>query len=240
MDPVSIGLGLGGLAAGSGLLGGDAPNDYMREIGEWDAYQTMKLKNRLRKSPIELMGQTGLQEQALGMAGGYGDISPALGYFNDVLSGGYQNPYSQQIFDRAASGVRQKLDSQFANSGRYGSDAHQNVMADAYNDLATNIYGQERQYIDSAARALPGVMSQGISNAGLLYGLGEQDRALTERNTNQDFTINQMRLNALGAPMVNPTAMLQPQMTEGDPIMGGLGGAMGLLGFGKEMGWIGS
>lgn len=239
MDLLTGGIATLGALGGSGLFDSGPESDPMAELGQYDAWQTMKLKDRLRSSPISLIDQTGLQQQALGMAGGYGDISPALGYFNDVLSGGYQNPYSQQIFDRAASGVRQKLDSQFANSGRYGSDAHQNVMADAYNDLATNIFSQERGYIDSAARALPGVMSQGISNAGLLYGLGEQDRALTERNTNSAFTANAMKLGALGAPLVNPTAMLQPQMSEGNPLMGALGGAMGFLGMGQDLGLIG-
>lgn len=67
-------------------------------------------------------------------------LGQAQGFY-DQLMGGQQNPYLDATFGKAADAVRQRLDSQFAAAGRYGSDAQQNVMADQYNELANQIYG---------------------------------------------------------------------------------------------------
>ena len=80
MEPFSMGTattaGLGGVL-GSGILDGDAPTDYAREIAGLDSWKTYKLRNKLRGSPLELQGRTGIQDTALGNVGQYGDISPA-------------------------------------------------------------------------------------------------------------------------------------------------------------------
>ena len=47
------------------------------------------------------------------------------------------NPYLSQTFDLAAGKVRGALDSQFNNSGNYGSSMHQGAMAEQMGDLAT-------------------------------------------------------------------------------------------------------
>ena len=239
MEPLTIATALGGAALGSGVLDGDAPNDYAREMAGLDALKTYKLRGRLHNSPLELAGRTGAQDTAIGNVGQYGDISPAMSYFNNMLTGGFDNPYADRMFDKASSQVRQKMDSQFARSGRYGSDAHQNVMADAYNDLGTNIYGKERAYIDSAARALPSVAGQGINNAMAMYGLGEQDRMLQQQMDNPEFYTAMTRLGALGPGMAPLASQMAPLMDEGNQAMGALGGAMGFVGLGQDLGLLG-
>lgn len=233
---VTAGLGLAGGLAG-GLMGGSKKSRGERMAESLYVNRGRLARKILQDNKYMPQDMTDLQRQAFDMAGGFGDISPALNYFNSVLSGGYENPYAQKMFDQASSAVRQKLDSQFANAGRLGSDAHANVMADAYGDLATQIYGGERQYIDAAARALPSAYGMGLQSASAMAGLGEQQRGLLDMMANPEMFSRYQRLQ-----MSN--AMSQPQPVSqtpsgGNPLMGALGGAMGMIGLGGELGLLG-
>lgn len=117
---------------------------------------------------LNLPGYIGPGENTVGglkaMAAGPSDYLNTAGDFYGQLMQGGSNPYLDRQFGKASSAVRQKLDSQFASAGRYGSDAHQNVMSDAYNDLATNIYGGA--YESDMGRRMQGLgMAPGLDSA---------------------------------------------------------------------------
>lgn len=91
------------------------------------------------------------------------------------------NPYLDQMFGKAAEGVRDNANAIFAKAGRYGSSAHQGTMSDSIGDLAANMYGQayetdaNRRF--AAAQELGSRQAQDINNqmtgASQLAGLGE-------------------------------------------------------------------
>ena len=50
------------------------------------------------------------------------------------------NPYTDELFNRANNQVQASLDSNFNRAGRYGSGAHEAAAADAANNLANQMY----------------------------------------------------------------------------------------------------
>ena len=100
---------------------------------------------------------------------------------NDFANNGQQNPYLDQMFDRAAGRVRDNTAAMFSKAGRYGSVAHQDQLSDSLGDMANNFYGQayetdaNRRF--GAAQALgqrqAGDISRGMQGAQTLASLGE-------------------------------------------------------------------
>ena len=86
-------------------------------------------------------------------------------YLTDVLGGGV-NPYLSGMYDTAADKVRARLDSQFAQAGRYGSGEHEREMGSALGDLATQMYGgqynQDMVRRMQAAQLAPDIGYQGM------------------------------------------------------------------------------
>lgn len=87
------------------------------------------------------------------------------------------NPYLSQTFDLAAGKVRGALDSQFNNSGNYGSSMHQGAMAEQMGDLATKMYGgqydAERNRQIQATLFAPQLAQQDYYDAGRLAAVGD-------------------------------------------------------------------
>lgn len=116
---------------------------------------------------------------------------------------GEDNPYADELFNRANSQVQASLDSNFNRAGRYGSGAHEAAAADAANNLATQMYS-----------SLWDKRAQAASSAGQLYnsGIGQQIVAgqASQQLANQAYTdaaalseaggvmddYNQQRINA--------------------------------------------
>lgn len=109
-----------------------------------------------------------LMQQAQGVYGANGPgnqslIGPATQQMQDTIGGKYldpnTNPYLDQTYRHAAGLVNANVASTFENANRYGSGAHQGVLQEGLNNLATNIYGgnyqQERTRQQAASTAAP-------------------------------------------------------------------------------------
>lgn len=223
MGPLAAGV-LAAGALGGGYLGSRSP-DIEYSPGQIAAGRLMR---QIGRTELDYTAPQGITREALAGAGDVNmDISPALAYTQKVLSGGFMdgNPYLDRTFDRASSRVRQGLDTQFAQAGRYGSDAHQNVMADQYNDLATSIYGgaydRERGYMDRAAVMLPTLYGQDINNLQGLLSIGATENALADQEVNWDVYEPYKRLQ-----MMQAGQGLMPQTYYQNTGAGALGGAL--------------
>lgn len=158
----------------------------------------------------------------------------AAGTLSDTAGGAYvgQNPYLDQAFGRAAGNISEQftqnilpsIESRFALSGRYGSDAMQRKEFDAADlvgqqmtDLATGMYGgaygQERALQQNAASQLGGLYGQGASRqlqaAGGLanIGAGGQGRAIQAGGQLAD-------LGAFGQDQQLQAAVLAPSLAD--------------------------
>ena len=95
------------------------------------------------------------------------------------------NPYLQGAIDRAIDPVKDKIQSQFAMSGRYGSGANQDVLAKSLGGIASDIaygdYQRERQNQLNAQQQLGNLAQQQFANQtgaiGALSGLQQQQFA---------------------------------------------------------------
>lgn len=99
---------------------------------------------------------------------------------------GYDNPFLNDTFNKAASAVDSNEAGLFSSAGRYGSGAMQHDLSDNLNNLATSIYGGN--YQSAAARQLAAQQelaglqtgaqgtlgSQALTGAGLLGQIGGQ------------------------------------------------------------------
>lgn len=215
----------GGAALAGGLLGGQKADVQLSPA----QIAAGRMMGQISKTPLEYVGPDTLTTSGFGSAAAMGNmnISPALRYANSVLAGDFMNsnPYLDATFDRAAGATRNALDSQFAKAGRYGSDAHANVMADQYNDLAKNIYGgaynTERQYMNQAATMLPAIYGQGVSNAQGLLGIGSAQDRMNDERVNWDVYDPYKRLS-----MMQAGQGMMPQPMYQNTGAGALGGAL--------------
>jgi len=174
---------------------------------------------------------TDLQRQAVQGMYDYSQNDPmqagAMDYYSGVL-GGETNPYLDQMFNKAAGNVRSKLDSQFEAAGRYGSYDHAREMGDAYNNLASEMYGGQYN-ADEARRMQVAQIAPSAGYAGFQRQLGAADAL---EGFDYDQQMNQIR-DYLG--MMSP--MLGAGGTQTTPIyrdntsmvLGGLGSIGGLL-----------
>lgn len=149
-DPVADMMGLAGL---NNLGGPGGDNVHTITNAPWYAIQPSLIKGIGTANEIaygddkELDIPDYLAPSSMTMSGlrafgaGPSEYLDSAGKFYKTMLKGEKNPYLDSTFNKSADAVRQRLDSQFAAAGRYGADAHQNVMSDAYNDLATQVYG---------------------------------------------------------------------------------------------------
>lgn len=86
------------------------------------------------------------------------------------------NPYLDQMFDKASGKAAAAVNSQFSGLGRYGSGAHAGVLGDQMNNLATDIYGgnyaRERQYQNAMTQLAPTLAQADYNDAQQLMNLG--------------------------------------------------------------------
>ena len=158
----------------------------------------------------------GYQNEAMPMARnmlGGADFGEVMGRTRDMLGGANfdevldytratargdmlgSNPYLQGAIDRAIDPVKDKIQSQFAMSGRYGSGANQDVLAKSLGDVASNIaygdYQRERQNQLNAQQQLGNLAQQQFANqTGAIGALGNLQQ--------QQFANQSGALGALG------------------------------------------
>lgn len=111
--------------------------------------------------------------------GGALAANQGLNTLNELSSA--DNPYADQLYNRANSQVQASLDSNFNRAGRYGSGAHEAAAADAANNLANQMYG-----------SLWDKRAQAAQSAGQLYnqGVGQQilGSSAAQNLANQAYT----------------------------------------------------
>jgi hypothetical protein len=154
-------------------------------------------------------------------------------YFANIL-GGQSNPYLDRMFGQAADQVRARLDSQFAAAGRYGSGDQAREIGQAYNDLATNIYGGQYQSdmnrMMQAAQIAPGQAYQGFARqAAAAQGLEDFDYNQQMQQLQDYLSLTSPALGA-GGTQVSTTP------TSRSPGAGILGGALGGASLAKTLG----
>lgn len=160
--------------------------------------------------------------------------SAAMGYYGNILGGG-TNPYLEGMFGQASDAIRSKLDSQFAAAGRYGSSDHAREIQQGYNDLATNMYGQQYNADQSrmmqAAQLAPQAGYQGFQNQ-LTAAQGlenfDYDQAMSRLNDYLGMTAPML---SAGGTQVQPITRNKTLENVGmlTSLMGGVGSLMGGL-----------
>lgn len=156
------GIGFGDLATlgtlGASALAGNKQKDVTTTTAPWGPQQPYLTDIFSRGQELYKTNPGGLNNNML--QGIRGLLTPDEGFLagqqqlNDTLSGRYlnANPYLDQTFNRAASGVGNNIASRFAGSGRFGSGNMYRSLSDGMNNLANDLYGRnyqlerERQY----------------------------------------------------------------------------------------------
>lgn len=243
------------------------PPAYIRPYLQHGADEAARLYNtRSGTGFVPFSSQT---EQALGMAearalGGSPVTQAAQNYATQGLSGGFMgsnpflqggaNPYLDATFNRAAGGVTNQLQSNFARAGRNvgGADAA-GLAGEQYNDLAAQIYGGA--YESDANRRLAAyqgernlqqnlvpfagqLASQDYADIGQLANVGAQREGLEREYQMQPSTeldAYLARLTGLpGSSVTQSTPMERNRLAGalGGAQMGGLFGPWGVLGGG--------
>ena len=144
----------------------------------------------------------GYQNEAMPMARnmlGGANFDEVLDYTRATARGDMvgNNPYLSGAIDRAINPVRDKIQSQFSMSGRYGSGANQDVLAKSLGDVASNIaygdYSRERQNQLQAQQQLGNLAQQQFSNqSGALGALGNLSQADIQRQLAGGSALSQM------------------------------------------------
>ena len=113
------------------------------------------------------------------------------------------NPYADELYNRANSQAQAGINANFSAAGRYGSGAHAAASADAANNLANQMYGSLWDKRASAAQSAGQLYNQGVGQqilgAGQAQQLGNQAytdaAALSEAGGVMD-DYNQQLINA--------------------------------------------
>lgn len=113
------------------------------------------------------------------------------------------NPYADELYNRANSQAQAGINASFNAAGRYGSGAHAAASADAANNLANQMYGSMWDKRAAAAQGAGQLYNQGIGQqimgAGQAQQLGNQaytdSAALSEAGGVMD-DYNQQLINA--------------------------------------------
>ncbi len=213
----------------------DAPavtsSTSVKEIPTWaqpSAQDLLARGSELSKKPYEVYGGqriAGLNDQQLTgfnaiqnrALNGSAEETNARGNFNDVMSGKFlspdSNPYLKSMANTAMNDVQTRVNSQFGGNN-YGTTAHQETLARALGDAATNMYGQnyvnERNNQAKYAIMTPQFGNIDYNNAQQLVGIGDiyrqenQDQLNTQygdwvAQQNQPYRQLDVLANALGA-----------------------------------------
>lgn len=181
--------------AGQGDFHGQGPRDLsgftQQGMGALGAYGTAGPGAQFMQQGMGyLSGALGQQrpDLAAGVAGAnqaIGGLGAGMDQLRATASGAYLDPYSNPAFTAGrdqmrtqfAEGVLPGIDSTFATAGRTGSGLRalqtgraMEGLARAENELAGNIYQQERGRQDAAAQALQQGGFQGMGQLGNYYG----------------------------------------------------------------------
>lgn len=181
-------------------------------------------------SPTQLVaGFSPQQNQAISGITSLATNNPTMGaadqYVQNVLSGNpAQNPYLSSEFNQAANTVQNRLESEFAGSGRnvVGSLP---VQSDELNNLATQLYGGAYntgvQQQENALSAAPQTVNTDLGLQEGLYGAGQGVQNLAQQYITAPQQFMQQYLNqVMQVPGQSVTAS-QPY----SPVLQALGGA---------------
>lgn len=125
--------------------------------------------------------------------------TPANEYLTATARGDMvgNNPYLDKTFDKISSKVSDSLNSTFAKSGRYGSEAHQGTLTENLGGIANDLYGsayaQERANQMNAANSLQGAFDTDMSRR---MGATDRESALTEANFGRQISGAQLGSNS--------------------------------------------
>lgn len=152
----------------------------------------------LNGSPIIDVATNGMQNI---MSGNALAQNQGLQTLNQLASA--DNPYTDELYNRANSQMLASMDSNFNRAGRYGSGAHAAAAADASGNLANQMYSALYDKRESAANKAGTLYNQGIGQQVLgssqAQNLGNQAytdaAALSEAGGVQD-DYNQTLINA--------------------------------------------
>jgi hypothetical protein len=153
-----------------------------------------------------------------------GPANQASGYYGDVLSGKYLsgNPYLGNVINTLNRGVSDNVNSQFEQSGRYGSGAHADVLsrnlADADSNLLYQNYGDEMNRMGQAAQGAQAGHTADIASLISAIGAGAQI----------PYTGSSNLANSLGA-LFNGGTSNSTQYSP-NPIWGAVGAGLGAAG----------
>jgi hypothetical protein len=129
-------------------------NPLLAEQGEFAVDEARSIYDRMSGNrPSTYVGISPERQQALdfitNMAqnGGTGVAGTALDEYNKTMSGGYMNanPYLDDIVNRSVGAAAGSQTSGYAGGGRFGSGAMANAQADAMQQTASSLYGQNYQ-----------------------------------------------------------------------------------------------
>ena len=202
-----------------------------------------------------VVGMSPERQQALSMTrdralGGSPLTQGAQGYTQNVLGGQFlgQNPFLQQALNPTFDAITDRVNSQFSQSGRYGSGAHADVLsqnlADTGGQLAYQNYQQERGRQDAASRIAPQMADLDYGNYDRLQGVGAQREAqsgmqLQDNVARYQFEQTQPQQNLadyLTAVRGGTFGQTQTQPVFQNKGAGALGGALGGAQLGSMMG----
>jgi hypothetical protein len=152
------------------------------------------------------------QTQAFGMGAnratqGNQTMNMSEGYNRDVLAGKYLNsdPYQDALFGNIQQKVMPSVNSQFTNSGRYGSGLHADTaaraMTEAYAPVASQNYQFGMGQMDAAANRAQMYAADDYTDIGALEAIGQQKQGMAQNelqdavnrfNFNRDFEANNL------------------------------------------------
>lgn len=179
----------------------------------------------------------------------YGDknVNAAGAYNRDVLGGKYLNsdPNQDMVYQNIQSHVMPSVNTQFANSGRYGSGLHSDTMArgltEAYAPYASQQYQQGMARMDQAAQFAPQLANERWKSVNALSAVGGQRQDLAQKenedamarwNYYQDLPYQKLNqyMSTIGGNYGNTTTSAQPYYKPStfSQILGGLGTIAGL------------
>ena len=165
---------------------------------------------------------------------------------NDFMSGKYlnSNPYDDQVFQNIQSKVLPSVNSQFMNSGRYGSDSHAGTMTtdltNAYAPYASQQYQQGLDRMQQAGQNAFGYAANDWTDINALSNIGGQQQQLGQQELNDaaarwDY-YQQLPYNKLGQYQNNiggnygGTTVGKTQTPQPSMFAQIAGGGLGLLG----------
>ena len=184
---------------------------------------------------------------------GNATMDAAEGYGQDVLGGNYLNsdPYQDSVFQNIQSHVMPSVNSQFMQSGRYGSDLHGDTMTramtEAYAPWASQNYQQGLDRMDNMAQFAPTFAEQDYRDIGALDQIGGQKQQLAQAETNdavqrhsyyEDLPYNKLNqyMGLVGGNWGGTTTSQQPYY-QPSPIGQIFGGLLGAAGTAGGLGW---